>query len=273
MSARTIVVGDIHGCFDELQELLCKAQFDPSRDRFISLGDIVDRGPKVRQVVDFVYSLDRPDARSMVLGNHEERMLKYHKKWLEKGSPVNPGIVESTLKFKNAQHKASFLSLEATHFEWMKTLPKFMRLPEFVGPDGKPVTLVHAGCLPQVDIADQDDYIRMHVSHVRPREDWFDWTEPVESWWASKAPEDARFWASIYDGASGYVVFGHIGVNTPQKFPHALGIDTGCCFGRSLSALILPDWECISVPSRDRYAFTHGVQLVRVGPEDQQIYS
>jgi Icc-related predicted phosphoesterase len=54
MASRTIVVGDIHGCYDELMKLLKKAKFKQS-DRVVSVGDLVSKGPKVREVLDPLY--------------------------------------------------------------------------------------------------------------------------------------------------------------------------------------------------------------------------
>jgi len=50
MAARTIVVGDIHGCYDELMALLEKANFDQD-DRVVAVGDLVTKGPKNREVL------------------------------------------------------------------------------------------------------------------------------------------------------------------------------------------------------------------------------
>jgi len=140
----------------------------------------------------------------------------------------------------------------------MKTLPKFIRLP----PEdcaNREVTLVHAGCLPDVPLEQQDDFMLMHIGNIMPRNiggrnehghvEHGYWPPLVQTWWTSKAPKDSFYWASRYDGSLGLVVFGHTGVDKPEWFNYALALDTGCCFGRSLSALILPDWRLVSVPS------------------------
>ena len=214
----------------------------------------------------------------MVQGNHEERLLKYYARWMEKGSPVNPEIIKSNLSFKTEYHERSFLALEPKHFEWFKTLPKFLRLPEFTGPDGLPITLVHAGCVPEVPLEAQSDHIIMHVSNVLPpsnsggrdingRFQHGYWTGHEDSWWTSKAPEGAEFWASIYDGSSaGHVVFGHSGFLEVARFPHATGIDLGCAFGRELCALILPEWKFVTVPARAQYAKNNRIKIFEVYP-------
>lgn len=73
MSRRTIVVGDIHGCFDELAELLAKAALG-DEDRVVAVGDLITKGEKNREVLDLFIS----DARfSAVLGNHDLALLRY----------------------------------------------------------------------------------------------------------------------------------------------------------------------------------------------------
>lgn len=70
--SRCIVIGDIHGCCDELLELL--DTISPNRDdQIIALGDLVDRGPATEQVLEFFR--DRPLARS-IMGNHERKHLR-----------------------------------------------------------------------------------------------------------------------------------------------------------------------------------------------------
>lgn len=268
MTQRTIIVGDVHGCFDELLGLMDKCQATSS-DRIISVGDLVDRGPKVREVVEFFMK------HESVLGNHEERQLKYFVEWQKAGSPTDPALLKKALRWKADYHHDSFVSLGPQHFEWFKTLPKFLRLP-YTDPAGNEVVVVHAGCVPEVPLEQQDDFILMHVSDIMtPPIGGFDefgrvrhgyWRGKEQSWWTSKAPPGACFWASIYDGSNGHVVFGHSGFADPARFPHATGIDTGCCFGRSLTALILPEWRTVSVPAQAPYKGSTRIKVFEVYP-------
>jgi serine/threonine protein phosphatase 1 len=69
---RTLVIGDIHGCYRELQQLLDKAGL-AAGDQIIALGDIVDRGPDSPRVLDFFRT--QPNARSLQ-GNHERKHVR-----------------------------------------------------------------------------------------------------------------------------------------------------------------------------------------------------
>jgi len=68
---RDFIVGDIHGCYDELMAMLEHIKFEPTTDRLFSVGDLIDRGPKS---LDCLKLVDNPWFHC-VLGNHEEMML------------------------------------------------------------------------------------------------------------------------------------------------------------------------------------------------------
>src|SRR5678816_4025053 len=74
MGSRTIVVGDIHGCYDELEDLLAEVNFGPD-DRLVSVGDLITKGPKNREVLDRF--MDDPQF-SAVIGNHD---LALRRRW------------------------------------------------------------------------------------------------------------------------------------------------------------------------------------------------
>ena len=74
MTQRTIVVGDIHGCYDELEDMLAELDFGAD-DRLISVGDLITKGPKSREVLDRF--MTEPQF-SAVIGNHD---LALRRRW------------------------------------------------------------------------------------------------------------------------------------------------------------------------------------------------
>lgn len=73
---RTLVISDIHGCYDEFELLLQKVKYQPGQDKLILLGDYVDRGQKSRQVVERVKELHDKWGAIVLLGNHDDMMIK-----------------------------------------------------------------------------------------------------------------------------------------------------------------------------------------------------
>ena len=71
VEGRDFVVGDLHGCFDELAKLMTYVKFDPQRDRLFSTGDLIDRGPRSEECL----ALLNKKWFFPVLGNHEDLML------------------------------------------------------------------------------------------------------------------------------------------------------------------------------------------------------
>jgi serine/threonine protein phosphatase 1 len=73
-TGRDFVVGDVHGCFSQLDEALTARGYDPSRDRLFSVGDLVDRGPESAQLLDAV----RRHRIKAVRGNHEDMIVRWY---------------------------------------------------------------------------------------------------------------------------------------------------------------------------------------------------
>jgi diadenosine tetraphosphatase ApaH/serine/threonine PP2A family protein phosphatase len=217
---RTLVIGDLHGCFDEAMELLDRAAVTSS-DRVIFTGDLIDRGPKRRECVELAMK------HQSVLGNHEERVLQLR---------YAPGFA------LNADHRATRDALGPEHLAYFQTLPLFIRLPEFQA------AVVHAGAFPGVPLESQDRYHLLHAQCLRPPR--------RKSWWPSKAPPDATFWSQLWRGPE-RLIFGHTVLDRPLVSPFAVGVDTGAVHGRMLTALILPDWTTISIPARRKYMGGH----------------
>jgi diadenosine tetraphosphatase ApaH/serine/threonine PP2A family protein phosphatase len=216
MSPRTIVVGDLHGCFDEAVELLDRLAVSSS-DRVIFAGDLVDRGPRPRECVELAM---RHEA---VLGNHEEKHLQQRHRGDHRLS---------------ADHLRTRRALGPEHYAYLASLPLFVRLPEHGA------AVVHAGALPAIPLERQDAYHLLHAQCVRPPS-W-------KSYWPSKAPADHLFWTNHWRGPE-RLIFGHSVFDAPLVSEFAVGIDTGCVYGRSLTAVVLPGWALVSVPARATY--------------------
>ena len=202
--ARTIFIGDIHGCWDELRSLLDKVALTDD-DVVVSVGDLVDRGPDPTSVVDFFRR--RPNAVA-VCGNHERKHVR--------------GLLSFSQQITKCQLGDGYADAVA----WMGTLPYWWACPEAVA--------VHAAVVPGVALEDAPEDVLSGTTSGLARLD---------------AQLSGRHWHELYDGALP-VVFGHHVVDAPLVRPgKAYGIDTGVCFGGRLTALIVPTFELVSVPS------------------------
>lgn len=139
MSGRTFAIGDIHGELDLLRALLGKLPLVGKRDTVVFLGDYVDRGPRSREVVEVVRSLDRDVGCQVVClrGNHEDAWLRVvDAGWPEFVLPSGNGCA-ATLRSYRPQHDADEMSKE--RFEalfsgsffppevvaWFRSLPRW----------------------------------------------------------------------------------------------------------------------------------------------------
>jgi predicted phosphodiesterase len=131
MSGRTIVVGDIHGCFDELTALLDKAGFSES-DRVVCVGDLIVKGEKNREVLDLFIENER---FSSVLGNHDRALRRYYR-----GEEV-------TLKETQERARKELEADEARYSAYLQSLPLMIDLGSHL--------VVHAGVRPNVALSGQ----------------------------------------------------------------------------------------------------------------------
>ena len=124
-------IGDVQGCYDALCRLLEHINYDPSEDKLWFAGDVVNRGRQSLQVLNFIKSLG--DGAEWVLGNHELHLLK-----------LAAGLVE-------ARHSTLKAVLDAANADSL--LAWVARQPLLRVDDQRKLILVHAGLLPQWDIA------------------------------------------------------------------------------------------------------------------------
>lgn len=216
---RTIVIGDLHGTYDEARDLLDKCQVT-SEDRVIFCGDLVDRGPKRRECVELAMK------HESILGNHEEKHLFYADK---------PHVEVKE------DHAETQRVLSPKHIQYFRTLPLFIRLPEYNA------AVIHAGVLPGIPLEKQDPGKLLHCQSIKP--------PGIKSFWPSKAPADFKHWVNYWTGPE-RIIFGHTVLSKPLVSEWAVGIDTGCVFGHALTAVILPDWEIVSVPAREEHFYS-----------------
>ena len=212
MAGRTIVVGDIHGCYDELMALLEKAEFSPA-DRVVAVGDLITKGPKNREVLELFMT----DARfTTVIGNHD---LALRRRW--NGEDI---------ELSSAQKE--------TH-KWLKSEKDayaafFNRLPFII--DLGTHLVVHAGLRPNVELHSQTtgDLTR------------------IRTLGADRESDEGTPWYHTYYGEK-IVLFGHWPAPEPRRGKKAIGLDTGCVYGYTLTSYIVETDEFVTVKAAKAY--------------------
>jgi len=226
--ARTMIVGDVHGCADELARLL-ELLGPVSDDRVLFVGDLVARGPDTRGVL----ALYRQVQARSVVGNHELRLLKAHHARLTGAK---------RLRLPGPQY-ALLHQLAEEDWELLAALPLYLSLLEH------DLCIVHAGLLPGLPLEAQDAWTLTNVRSIDPE---------------GRATDrhDLEPWALRYrDGP--HIVFGHNSRLGLQLQPRATGLDTGCVYGGQLSALVLEAGETVPEDIVERRQLVQAVPAAR----------
>ena len=217
---RTVIVGDVHGCLDELLALVERCG-DPRDTRYVFVGDLVAKGPDSRGVVEWA----RTAGADAVLGNHDAAVLY-----------ARSGDAE-LLPRPGALHVAIAAQLAAEDIAWLEARPLWIAIE---GDDGPSHVVVHGGLVPGVPLEAQERKYLLNLRSITAE------GEPSKR-------IDGTPWASLWRGPP-HAVFGHDAVRGLQRHRWATGLDTGCVYGGALTALVLPTNELVSVPARRSYA-------------------
>ncbi len=227
------IIGDIHGCFDELVSLLDKLGYEvradgasarhPEGRRALFLGDLVDRGPATPAVLRLVMSMVAAGTALCLPGNHESKLLKALQ---GRNVTTTHGLA------------ASLEQLAAEPPEFSAEIARFIDslIGHYVLDDGR-LVVAHAG-LPATMHGRASGAVRSFALYGDTTGETDEYGLPVRYPWA----EDYR--------GEAMVVYGHTPVPEAVWVNRTICIDTGCVFGGQLTALRYPERELVSVPAR-----------------------
>ncbi|MEZ4909231.1 MAG: polynucleotide kinase-phosphatase [Saprospiraceae bacterium] len=237
------IIGDVHGCFDELQELLLKLGYSvnrtnepeknfgfsviaPENRKVIFVGDLVDRGPDSPSVLRLVMSMVNSGVAFCVPGNHDLKLQKYlngKQVQLKHGLEVTVRQIES----ETAQFKS--------------TVEKFLYglISHYVFDNGK-LVVAHAGLKEEMQ-GRGSGAVRSFCMYGETTGEIDEFGLPVRHNWAKEYRGKAK------------VVYGHTPVPVAEWLNKTIDIDTGCVFGGKLTALRYPEEELVSVKAKMVY--------------------
>ena len=235
------IIGDVHGCFDELVALLESLGYGitppgsagdgyavahPEGRKAVFVGDLVDRGPGVVNVLKLVMSMVEDGAALCVAGNHESKLVR---KLKGRNVQVSHGLAESLAQ----------LELETPAFQ--QQAKQFMDgLISHYVLDGGDLVVAHAGM--------KEEYQGRASARVRDFCLYGETTGETDEWGLPVRAD----WAAGYRGKAA-VVYGHTPVTEPSWLNRTINVDTGCVFGGRLTALRYPENELVSVPAERVY--------------------
>ena len=233
------IIGDIHGCYDELVELLAKLGYEistnedgspvinsPHGRKVIFVGDYVDRGPKVVEVLRLVMEMHKTGAAICVPGNHDVKLARALR---GKNVTKTHGLAESLAQLENESeefktHVVEFIEGLISHYVF----------------DNEKLVVAHAGIKKEFQ-GRASGRVREFALYGETTGETDEFGLPIRLNWAEE-----------YRGAAA-VVYGHTPVAEPQWINRTINIDTGCVFGGNLTALRYPEKVLVSVPARDTY--------------------
>lgn len=211
---RTIIIGDVHGCAHELQELLKKCDYIHKQDRLILVGDLINKGPHNLEVLELCEKL----GAESVLGNHETAFIRYND-MKRQDSP------------KWEKIKAQLGSKLEHYLHYLKRLPLYIVDPEFI--------VVHAGLSP---------IHRINETPVRILTTIRTWDGIGQD--LNEASDPA--WYDLYKEDK-LVIYGHWASRGLNVRKNTIGLDSGCVYGEYLSAVILPERKIVQVKAQRVY--------------------
>lgn len=219
---RDIVVGDVHGCLSELDELLRTVQYKPATDRLVLLGDLIDRGPESIGVVRRAREL----RAECVRGNHEDKYLGFRlrqKQLRETGR-------ENHMMFGPEKRKI-YDQLNEEDWAYLEAMPLWVNL-------GDDLIAVHAGFEPGLTMKEQRPDKVVRVMYVGD-------DGKMATGKGHEKPAGSRRWSECFgrfDVVYGHAVYSLSEVTRDFIGPYThRGIDTGCFAGGRLTAFVRGD--------------------------------
>lgn len=240
-SRNTFIVGDVHGCLDQLLLLLKIAKYDSSSHRLILLGDLINKGPQSLQTLSWA----REKQVDVILGNHELKFIR----GIETNTPLPP--VLEKLKQQMGKDLQDWLN-------WIKSWPTYIEEKNFLA--------VHGGLTPKEHPRQSPIETLVNIRYWNTTTNKMQNIDPILENFPSpqktklankinksnpqhNIPANCAAWHDLYTDSK-LVVYAHWARQGLKIKNNSIGLDTGCVYGGPLTGLWLPERKIIQTPKR-----------------------
>ena len=251
---RLLVIGDVHGCLIELENLLWKLRYQVQQDRLVFVGDLLNKGPSGAETLSFVNDL-KDDGGDVIYvrGNHDEKYLQfYHQfsKRIRNGEKPPRRLCQGWL---GPDGQSTISKLKSRDWRLLLETPLSFQTGNLTVLHGGLSSKIH--CKPK-HLLDSKSFTSKRRAEIKSlmyiRKLHKDGSVPNQNETRGLVP-----WQDLYDGRFGWVVYGHQPTSHVLHRGQTIGIDTACCYGNRLTALVQEPgsqihWE--SVSARSYYA-------------------
>ena len=238
-----LVIGDVHGCLDELKHLVQTSVTEHNNgvpfDSVVLVGDLCNKGPKSAEVIRFVR---RQKHWFTVRGNHDNGALAAALGDERRGKERTYSWIKNNSNGDNGRE-----TLTDEDIEWLASLPYTITIPARYF-DGvklaqgleEDVIVVHAGLVPDVQLQLQEIQTMTTIRELKGEEN----SQRGRNENSNQVSTEP--WGKVWSGPQ-HVIFGHDAKRRLQIHDHATGLDTGACYGGQLTGIILPGKTLVSV--------------------------
>ena len=227
------IVGDVHGCYDELIQLIHKLGYvwnknalsHPHNRKIIFVGDLVDLGPASDKVLDFVIQLKAQNIADCVIGNHDNKL---YRKLLQRDVQLSHGLEKTLEQLAGKEY------LFPNYIEFLGSLP-----PYLIYDEGR-LIITHAAFDPKI------------LEYTNKKIQQYCMYGPTEKTSGEDGLPKRIDWAKTYNGGA-LIVYGHTVTDKAEIINNTACIDTGCVFGGKLTAMQYPEKQFVSVDAKQQY--------------------